>query len=115
MVYMSKKDIGHNSCLLSLALTTVGAFFMRKIMFDYTSEKWRHKAEHIKRRDNYMCVRCKRYGKMRPAQIVHHIKHVDEYPELAYEDSNLESLCVSCHNKMHPEKGRKGLYGRYKR
>lgn len=44
---------------------------------------------------------------MRPAQVVHHIKHVDEFPELAYTDSNLESLCMACHNKAHPEKATK--------
>ena len=75
--------------------------------FNYTSKKWKRKAEHIKRRDHYMCVQCRRYGRMRPAQVVHHIKHVDEYPELAYTDSNLESLCMACHNKAHPEKATK--------
>ena len=35
------------------------------------------------------------------------IKHVDEYPELAFESSNLISLCAACHNKRHPEKGGK--------
>lgn len=75
-------------------------------MFDYTSAKWKRKAAAIKKRDGYMCVHCKRYGRMRPAQVVHHIKHVDEYPELAYVDSNLESLCIACHNKEHPEKAR---------
>lgn len=75
--------------------------------FDYTSKKWRRKAAHIKRRDGYVCVRCKRYGRLRPAQVVHHIQHVDEHPELAYTDSNLESLCMDCHNKLHPEKAMK--------
>lgn len=57
-----------------------------------------------------MCKRCKRYGKHTPAQIVHHIKHVDKFPELAFEDSNLESLCIACHNAMHPEKGKNARY-----
>ena len=47
----------------------------------------------------------------RQAVEVHHIKHVDEYPELAYEDSNLVSLCQGCHNKAHPEKARAATYG----
>lgn len=62
-----------------------------------------------------MCMECKRYGRAREAKVVHHIKHVDEYPELAYVDSNLVSLCVACHNKMHPEKGRMALKGRYRK
>lgn len=81
--------------------------------FDYTAARWKRKAESIKRRDGYMCVRCKRYGRTTPAKIVHHIKHVDEYPELAYTSSNLESLCIACHNAMHPEKGRQA--GRYEK
>ena len=52
-----------------------------------------------------MCVECRKYGRQSEVVTVHHIKHVDEYPELAYIDSNLESLCNACHNKMHPEKG----------
>ena len=61
-----------------------------------------------------MCVECRKYGKMRPAKIVHHILPVKTHPELAWEDRNLESLCIACHAKMHPEKGRKGIYARYK-
>lgn len=84
-------------------------------MFDYTSAKWRHKREHILRRDGYMCQICKRYGRVRQATEVHHIKHADEYPELVYDDANLISLCHACHNKQHPEKGRNGILARGKR
>lgn len=73
--------------------------------FDYKSAHWKRKRELILRRDGYMCVECKKYGRIREAKTVHHIQHVDEYPELAYTDSNLESLCLACHNKQHPEKG----------
>ena len=75
--------------------------------FDYNSERWRRKAEVIKRRDNYQCVECRKYGKLRPAQIVHHIQTVEEHPELTWEDSTLESLCMACHNRKHPEKAAK--------
>lgn len=73
-------------------------------MFDYTSDRWKQKSRHIKRRDHYQCVWCRRYGRAREAKIVHHIKEVDEYPELAWDDNNLVSLCLACHNKAHPEK-----------
>ena len=72
--------------------------------FDYNSRRWRHKRKEILRRDGYLCQRCKRYGKQVQAVTVHHIKHVDEYPELAYINDNLVSLCNACHNKEHPEK-----------
>ena len=73
--------------------------------FDYNSKRWKAKHKQIMRRDKYLCQHCKRYGRLREAKVVHHKKHVDEYPELAYEDDNLESLCNACHNKEHPEKG----------
>lgn len=78
----------------------------RKEMFDYTSARWKRKRIHILKRDNYMCQECRKYGRQRQAVTVHHIKHVDKHPELAYTDSNLISLCESCHNKAHPEKGK---------
>lgn len=73
----------------------------------HKSMRWRKKQEQILRRDKYLCQDCKRYGRRVDATEVHHIKHVDEYPELAFESSNLVSLCASCHNKRHPEKGKK--------
>lgn len=75
-------------------------------MVDYRSARWKRKSEHIKRRDGYQCQMCRRYGKNTPAKIVHHKKPADEYPELAWDDDNLVSLCIACHNKMHEEKGR---------
>lgn len=81
---------------------------------NYKNKKWERKRRSILVRDGYMCQICKRYGKSVQATVVHHIKHADEYPELMYEDSNLISLCAACHEKAHPEKGRKGLKGRYR-
>lgn len=71
----------------------------------HKSNRWKKKREQILRRDKYMCQDCKRYGKRVDATEVHHIKHVDEYPELAFDSRNLISLCAACHNKRHPEKG----------
>ena len=70
----------------------------------YRSMRWESMRSKILRRDGYMCQRCKRYGRMREAKVVHHIKHLDEYPEEALNPNNLISLCVDCHNKAHPEK-----------
>lgn len=71
----------------------------------YLSKKWKRKRASILRRDGYQCQDCRRYGRNRQAVTVHHIKHLDEYPEIALVDSNLVSLCADCHNKRHPEKG----------
>lgn len=76
----------------------------------------RHRAwrEAVLRRAGYLCEECKRYGRLGPdglpvkATTAHHIKHRDEYPELAYLVSNGRALCADCHNKEHPEKGGHG-------
>lgn len=77
----------------------------------YHTDAWKKKRKYIlKKRDKERCQLCKRYGRMVQATMVHHIKPLDEYPELGLVNSNLISLCDSCHNKQHPEKGgyRKG-------
>lgn len=79
----------------------------------YKSKKWIRKRLSILRRDEYKCQECKKYGRIREAKIVHHIKEIDIHPELALIDDNLLSLCRECHNKAHPEKGTKSL--RYQR
>lgn len=82
-------------------------------MFDYTSGKWKKFRASILRRDGYRCKICARYGRMVQATEVHHIRHADEYPELVYDPKNLVSLCKSCHNRQHPEKGgEKSFYTR---
>ena len=48
-----------------------------------------------------MCQISKRYGKQVPAELVHHIYPVDEYPEYAYCLWNLISLSNVEHNKLH--------------
>ena len=83
--------------------------------FDYTGARWLRKRAAILRRDGYKCRWCARYGRAVPAKIVHHLKEADEYPELAYTDSNLVSLCQACHNKAHPEKVAAVYGGRYRR
>ena len=70
-------------------------------MFDYNTTKWKRLAHAIMRRDNYMCQLSKRYGKRVPAEVVHHIYPVDEYPEYAYEPWNLIALSRKMHNTLH--------------
>ncbi len=78
----------------------------------YTTQRWKELREKVLRRDKYLCVECSRYGKKTPATVVHHIWERSRFPELEYDINNLECLCNSCHNKKHPEKGRKRK-GRY--
>ncbi len=50
---------------------------------------------------------------------MHHKLELAEYPELGMKDDNLVSVCMKCHNKLHPEKGadtiNKRRFGRYDR
>ncbi len=70
----------------------------------YHNPKWIHKRDMILRRDGYRCQRCKRYGRIRQATTVHHILHLEDRPDLAYDPANLISVCMACHNALHPEK-----------
>lgn len=73
--------------------------------FDYGSIRWKRKRAHILARDGYRCVWCRRYGRTREAVEVHHLKPAQTFPELAWMDENMVSLCPACHRKAHPEKG----------
>lgn len=72
----------------------------------YDSPHWRKLREAILRRDGYRCRECARYGRLRQATTVHHIQHLEDRPDLAYEPENLVSLCAACHARAHPEKSR---------
>ena len=74
----------------------------------YDGMRWKRKRLEALRRDRYPCQYCKRYGKLTPADEVHHILTIDEAPEKAYDLDNLVSLCRACHNKLHGIKGAKG-------
>ena len=53
---------------------------------------------------------CKKYGRHdkdgNPVAAVtaHHIQHLEDRPDLAYDVRNGQALCNACHNKAHPEK-----------
>ena len=70
----------------------------------YHSSKWREVRATRMKIDNFECQSCKSIGKYSKAEMVHHIIHVKDNPELALSLSNLVSLCNQCHNKAHPEK-----------
>lgn len=58
----------------------------------YSGERWR-RLRLAKMRHNPACEMCT----TRMAQEVHHVKPVEEFPELIYDVSNLQSLCRACH------------------
>lgn len=70
-------------------------------MFDYKARRWERLRAQVMRRDGYRCQLSKRYGKSVPADLVHHIYPVDEFPEYAFEPWNLISVSRAAHNKLH--------------
>ena len=74
----------------------------------YRSRRWRNFRQSVMARDEFQCQECKRYGRIKQAQTVHHIEHAEDAPERFYDMSNCISVCNDCHNRLHPEKG-----GRY--
>lgn len=70
----------------------------------YKSGEWKALRKKALERDLYLCQECKKVGKITPAKIVHHVKpiRVSDADKLKLE--NLETVCVACHNFLHPER-----------
>lgn len=62
-----------------------------------------------------VCERCKLSGIFRAATEVDHIRPVRKFPGLAYERSNLQSLCKSCHSTKTMRYERNGIYHDFER
>lgn len=62
------------------------------------TKRWERKRKQILQRDNYMCQRCWiKYGIINNDNLqVHHIKSRVDYPDLAYTDENLVTVCSHC-------------------
>ena len=72
----------------------------------YNSKEWELTRDFILRRDKFLCVKCGR-----PAEEVHHIKHLSPQNigdvSITMNPENLISLCRECHFNEH-----KGEHGR---
>lgn len=66
----------------------------------YNSKAWKRTSRAYMLSQNYICERC---GK--PAAICHHKKWLNgrnvKDPSIALDHSNLEALCIDCHNAEH--------------
>lgn len=65
------------------------------------TSRWKRFRNFILARDRYRCQESLRYGISTPAEMVHHIFPVSEYPELEFVAWNVISLSNKKHNKMH--------------
>lgn len=73
---------------------------MKKIE-TYKEPKWTALRKSILVRDKYLDQYLKRYGKLKTADMVHHIFPVEYFPEYQYEPWNLISVSRSTHNLFH--------------
>lgn len=77
----------------------------------YAWHCWKRVAAYVKRLDNFECQHCKLSGKFSRGEIVHHVKHLTDRPELALSvfdpetgERQLITLCRECHEREHPER-----------
>lgn len=63
-----------------------------------------HKVQKIRekvfKRDNFTCVVCNSKGGSLQA---HHICSWKYYPELRYDQTNITTVCITCHNRYHSQ------------
>lgn len=74
----------------------------------YHWKAWRRLRKEVLKLDNYECQICKRKGRYKRGEIVHHIKHVIDRPDLALsiydgKERQLITVCTQCHRDEHPE------------
>ena len=67
----------------------------------YDSKKWQRARTRALHRDGYRCQLSWRYGKIREAEVVHHIFPREDFPQYAYSLWNLISLTREQHNRLH--------------
>lgn len=65
---------------------------------DSTELQWKLKSDNIRMRDNYTCRLC---GAKDVPFHVHHLRHISGREAWDYEDGDLVTLCVDCHEGMH--------------
>jgi 5-methylcytosine-specific restriction enzyme A len=70
----------------------------------YHSARWR-KARLMKLRRQPLCELCLIQGRLVAAALVHHMFELASRPDLALDLDNLQSLCPSCHSRLHATGG----------
>ena len=72
----------------------------RRLLDLYSTPRWRAFRAEIKR-TRVLCERCKAIGCFKTGDHVHHRKDPRVAPMLAFDEANVELLCVACHNREH--------------
>ena len=63
----------------------------------YRGTRWL-KVRDMVRAEEPLCRTCLKAGQVVAAEAIDHILDRKSHPELAYERSNLQGLCKTCHN-----------------
>src|SRR5690554_2336937 len=72
----------------------------------YATKAWKQIRLERLSKDNYLCQRCKKKGLITAGTTVHHVKPLEDYPELALDINNLTSLCNTCHEQIEKRRQR---------
>lgn len=71
---------------------------------------WRRLRAEVLRMDRYECQLCRARGRYARAVLVHHVKHLQDRPDLALSiydpdtgERQLVAVCADCHRREHPE------------
>ena len=77
----------------------------------YHDKAWVRLSKQVRAEQNNECWFCRKRGKYSPAELVHHIRELKEYPQYAYsryvtgwdgvDRVNLVAVCRSCHEHIH--------------
>jgi 5-methylcytosine-specific restriction endonuclease McrA len=67
----------------------------------YNTPEWKRLRKQILLRDNYTCVNCGCHVHGKGRSRVDHIIPLKKRPDLAFEPSNLRTLCPKCDNLRH--------------
>lgn len=70
----------------------------------YKSRQWRKLRRAVIVRDQGLCQRCAKRGIMQRGSIVHHIIEARDDVTKFWDIDNLELVCATCHNQLHPDK-----------
>ena len=67
----------------------------------YKSKRWQRLRAAILQRDGFQCQISKTFNRSEPANTVHHIFPIEDYPQYRWEEWNLISVCSEIHNALH--------------
>jgi 5-methylcytosine-specific restriction protein A len=59
------------------------------------------KVRDLKLSQDPLCEICKTQGEVKTANLVHHVKPIDERPDLRLDMNNLMSVCTEHHEEIH--------------